>query len=201
MLLGSRSNALYLNSKACTACWWAMPPLQPASCRMAAGYGRPSRWCLPWCRVVTRVLLLCFLQDEVDSLGQSRDSNSDAGARRLLTELLIQFNKVAEQDGVYIFAATNRMQVSSVLEAAVQQSRSITFLQARCYGLCCYIPLFAGAGYINRWGQHRQRSVPVVCSVDRLDAHCPRCCAAIAVLTLPACRTATLRCCAASAAA
>ncbi|WIA10498.1 hypothetical protein OEZ85_010687 [Tetradesmus obliquus] len=48
--------------------------------------------------------------DEVDSLGQSRDSNSDAGARRLLTELLIQFNKVAEQDGVYIFAATNRMQ-------------------------------------------------------------------------------------------
>jgi SpoVK/Ycf46/Vps4 family AAA+-type ATPase len=52
-----------------------------------------------------------LLQDEVDSLGQSRDSNSDAGARRLLTELLIQFNKVAEEEGVYIFAATNRMQV------------------------------------------------------------------------------------------
>jgi SpoVK/Ycf46/Vps4 family AAA+-type ATPase len=51
------------------------------------------------------------LQDEVDSLGQSRDGNTDAGARRLLTELLIQFNKVADEDGVYIFAATNRMQV------------------------------------------------------------------------------------------
>ncbi|KAF6250729.1 P-loop containing nucleoside triphosphate hydrolase protein [Scenedesmus sp. NREL 46B-D3] len=48
--------------------------------------------------------------DEVDSLGQSRDGNTDAGARRLLTELLIQFNRVAEEDGVYIFAATNRMQ-------------------------------------------------------------------------------------------
>jgi SpoVK/Ycf46/Vps4 family AAA+-type ATPase len=50
-------------------------------------------------------------QDEVDSLGQARGSNTDAGARRLLTELLIQFTHAAAEEGVYVFGATNRMQV------------------------------------------------------------------------------------------
>lgn len=61
--------------------------------------------------VVLLLLLMLCSQDEVDSLGQSRSSNTDAGARRLLTELLIQFNRVAEEEGLYVFAATNRMQV------------------------------------------------------------------------------------------
>jgi hypothetical protein len=50
-------------------------------------------------------------QDEVDSLGQSRVSSTDAGARRLLTELLIQFTRAAGEEGLYVFGATNRMQV------------------------------------------------------------------------------------------
>lgn len=54
-----------------------------------------------------------FLQDEVDSLGQSRGSSTDAGARRLLTELLIQFTRAAGEEGVYVFGATNRMQVKA----------------------------------------------------------------------------------------
>jgi hypothetical protein len=55
--------------------------------------------------------LCALLQDEVDSLGQSRGSSTDAGARRLLTELLIQFTRAAGEEGVYVFGATNRMQV------------------------------------------------------------------------------------------
>lgn len=64
-------------------------------------------------RCITWLLLAhgCVLQDEVDSLGQSRGSNTDPGARRLLTELLIQFTRAAGEEGVYVFGATNRMQV------------------------------------------------------------------------------------------
>lgn len=56
-------------------------------------------------------MLVMLLQDEVDSLGQSRGSNTDAGARRLLTELLIQFTRADGEEGLYVFGATNRMQV------------------------------------------------------------------------------------------
>eukprot|EP00775_Hariotina_reticulata_P007166 gene7166-7380_t len=48
--------------------------------------------------------------DEVDSIGQSRGNNTDVGSRRLLTELLLQLNRVTAEDGVYIFAATNRIE-------------------------------------------------------------------------------------------
>lgn len=79
------------------------------------------------------VLTCCWcpplvLQDEVDSLGQSRGANTDAGARRLLTELLIQFTRAAGEEGVYVFGATNRMQASASLSKMawlLQQARSM----------------------------------------------------------------------------
>lgn len=58
----------------------------------------------------------------MDSLGQSRGSNTDAGARRLLTELLIQFTRAAGDEGVYVFGATNRMQVRAHATAAGTRS-------------------------------------------------------------------------------
>jgi SpoVK/Ycf46/Vps4 family AAA+-type ATPase len=59
--------------------------------------------------------MLCagVMQDEVDSLGQSRGGNTDAGARRLLTELLIQFTRAVDDEGLYVFGATNRIQVGA----------------------------------------------------------------------------------------
>lgn len=48
--------------------------------------------------------------DEVDALGQARSSGGeDPSARRLLTELLLQMNGLGGEEGVYVFAATNRM--------------------------------------------------------------------------------------------
>jgi hypothetical protein len=50
-------------------------------------------------------------QDEIDSLGQSRRGDDDRASRRLLTELLLQMTAAAQEESVYIFAATNRLQV------------------------------------------------------------------------------------------
>jgi hypothetical protein len=48
--------------------------------------------------------------DEVDALGQARGgAGDDASSRRLLTELLLQMNGLAGEEGVYVFGATNRM--------------------------------------------------------------------------------------------
>ncbi len=52
------------------------------------------------------------VQDEIDSLGQSRHGDDDRMSRRLLTELLLQLTAVAQEEDVYIFAATNRLQAS-----------------------------------------------------------------------------------------
>jgi SpoVK/Ycf46/Vps4 family AAA+-type ATPase len=52
-----------------------------------------------------------LVQDEIDSLGQTRGANDDASSRRLLTELLLQMTGIQNEDGIYIFAATNRIQV------------------------------------------------------------------------------------------
>ena len=57
--------------------------------------------------------MLLHLQDEIDSLGQARGDNDDSSSRRLLTELLLQMTGVQHKDGIYIFAATNRIQVRS----------------------------------------------------------------------------------------
>lgn len=54
----------------------------------------------------TQVLFL----DEVDALGRARSGGGDdAAPRRLLTELLLQLNGLGEDEGVYVFGATNRM--------------------------------------------------------------------------------------------
>lgn len=53
---------------------------------------------------------MAHTQDEVDSIGQARGATTDAGARRLLTELLVQFTQAAGEEGVFVFGATNRMQ-------------------------------------------------------------------------------------------
>jgi hypothetical protein len=50
------------------------------------------------------------LQDEVDALAGQRSSSDDASSRRLLTELLLQMTRAAEQDALYVFACTNRIQ-------------------------------------------------------------------------------------------
>ena len=48
--------------------------------------------------------------DEVDALGQARAAGGeDAAARRLLTELLLQMNALGDDEGVFVFGATNRM--------------------------------------------------------------------------------------------
>lgn len=61
-------------------------------------------------------------QDEVDSLARSRGAGGggdDALSRRLLTELLVLMNDggsssgAQASSGVYVFAATNRLQASS----------------------------------------------------------------------------------------
>ena len=57
------------------------------------------------------MLLHCPIQDEIDSLGQARGDKDDSSSRRLLTELLLQMTGVQHEDGIYIFAATNRIQV------------------------------------------------------------------------------------------
>lgn len=47
--------------------------------------------------------------DEFDALAMKRDSSEDAGARRVLSELLIQINAVCFDDGITVIAATNRL--------------------------------------------------------------------------------------------
>ena len=49
----------------------------------------------------------------MDSLGQSRRGDDDRMSRRLLTELLLQMTGAAQEEGVYVFAATNRLQVGA----------------------------------------------------------------------------------------
>jgi hypothetical protein len=78
------------------------------------------------------MLMDCLLQDEVDSLGQSRCSSTDAGARRLLTELLMQFTRTAGEEGVYVFGATNRMQVGSCMVRAGAQQIDCNIDMVRC---------------------------------------------------------------------
>lgn len=78
------------------------------------------------------LIVTCWLQDEIDSIGQSRDSNTDPGSRRLLTEVLIQFSKAAEEGDIFIFAATNRMQVRLFTELK-QSSLGILFLTRMCH--------------------------------------------------------------------
>ncbi|GAX85588.1 hypothetical protein CEUSTIGMA_g13003.t1 [Chlamydomonas eustigma] len=48
--------------------------------------------------------------DEVDALAGQRTSGDDAASRRLLTELLIQLSSSMQQDHVFTFACTNRIQ-------------------------------------------------------------------------------------------
>lgn len=62
------------------------------------------------------------VQDEIDSLGQSRRGDDDRMSRRLLTELLLQLTSVAQEEGVYIFAATNRLQASICRHCCVTQT-------------------------------------------------------------------------------
>ena len=47
--------------------------------------------------------------DEFDALAMKRDSAEDVGARRVLSELLIQINSVCFDDGITVIAATNRL--------------------------------------------------------------------------------------------
>ena len=102
-------------------------------------------------RCITWLLLAhaCVLQDEVDSLGQSRGSNTDSGARRLLTELLIQFTRAAGEEGVYVFGATNRMQVCAcvlsltVLAQQMECLFSTVCLQRELSSLGCLAKLHA----------------------------------------------------------
>ena len=57
------------------------------------------------------------VQDEVDAMAGQRSSNcDDASSRRLLTELLLQMTWAGEQDNLYVFACTNRIQVWGVYE-------------------------------------------------------------------------------------
>lgn len=55
----------------------------------------------------------CIPQDELDSLGGARGGGEDPSARRLLVELLLQMTRMEQEQSVYIFAATNRVQVGS----------------------------------------------------------------------------------------
>lgn len=47
--------------------------------------------------------------DEFDALALRRESAEDTGARRLLSELLIQFSAIKPSDRVTVVAATNRI--------------------------------------------------------------------------------------------
>lgn len=67
-------------------------------------------------------LLLLAMQDEVDALAGQRSSSDDASSRRLLTELLLQMTRAAEQDALYVFACTNRIQAGRTLAAWVRWS-------------------------------------------------------------------------------
>ena len=46
--------------------------------------------------------------DEIDAFGGDRDGQTEPGLRRLMTEMLLQFNSLGE--GVVVVAATNRIQ-------------------------------------------------------------------------------------------
>ena len=70
----------------------------------------PAPFPLPATPLTAARPLLCG-QDELDSLGQARGAGEDAGQRRLLTELLLQMTGAAQEEAVYVFAATNRLQV------------------------------------------------------------------------------------------
>lgn len=50
--------------------------------------------------------------DEIDGLASQRNGGDDAATRRLLTELLIQMSTATRQDALFVFACTNRIQVS-----------------------------------------------------------------------------------------
>ena len=62
-------------------------------------------------QLVNTIKRLLLTQDEVDALAGQRVSNDDASSRRLLTKLLLQMAVAMEQDSLYIFACTNRIQV------------------------------------------------------------------------------------------
>jgi vacuolar protein sorting-associated protein 4B len=47
--------------------------------------------------------------DEFDALAMRRETAEDPGARRVLSELLIQMSSVCLGDGITIIAATNRL--------------------------------------------------------------------------------------------
>ena len=66
--------------------------------------------------LMTRNCLLT--QDEVDALAGQRGAGDDASSRRLLTELLLQIAMAMEQDSLYVFACTNRIQVSAICQMA-----------------------------------------------------------------------------------
>ena len=53
------------------------------------------------------------------------------GARRLLTELLLQMTQLADALGVYVFAATNRIQVRHLLGARLGRGRACSTEHAR----------------------------------------------------------------------
>jgi hypothetical protein len=54
---------------------------------------------------------LTEIQDEIDSIAPRRSSGDDLIARRVLTELLIQMSNIADDHLVFVFAATNRLEV------------------------------------------------------------------------------------------
>lgn len=51
----------------------------------------------------------------MDALAGQRGSSDDASSRRLLTELLLQMAMATDQDTLYVFACTNRIQVMPML--------------------------------------------------------------------------------------
>lgn len=65
-----------------------------------------------WCPTEAWNSFLHMLQDEVDALAGQRSAGDDAASRRLLTELLLQMTAAAAQEAIYVFACTNRIQVS-----------------------------------------------------------------------------------------
>jgi hypothetical protein len=67
----------------------------------------------PAAAATTRLCCPCIPQDELDSLGGARGGGEDPSARRLLVELLLQMTRMEQEQSVYIFAATNRVQVGS----------------------------------------------------------------------------------------
>ena len=73
-----------------------------------------------------RAPTIIFL-DELDSLALRRESAEDIGARRVLSELLIQFSSLQPGDRVTIVAATNRLEdLDPAIIRRFQKTISIT---------------------------------------------------------------------------